>query len=209
MSGVGLHPDKIFDMVDDAGLFCNLLVNKNPALQNKKIVNLAVGGNSNERIFNTAAKEIMTGEYEYVFVGWTSFPRFIFYPDAPKNRQTVMINPHTDKGFAVDIPDIDKKTFTKILFMLHNDYMYLKDFENDLNILSQLAEHNNTKVFFIESSGDGTLSKRFSGANQNWLTFDDSLYSMRIDYGSDGDHPGRNSQHVFADFLNKQLTQLL
>ncbi len=126
----------------DTDLFCNIMMKEHPALQGKQIVNIAQGGWSNDRIFRETASHLLTDDYEYAFVGWTSLQRF---ETRPVLGPEISINP---------IPsNIHKWMLTSI----HDHYQFMNVLLYS-NILLNMKK--NTKLF---------LYNALLCLNQNWV----------------------------------------
>ena len=63
---------------DYPGLWVNLCHSQINQLKDLELVNVGQGGGSNTEIFENAVREISTGDVKYMFVEWTSMPRYTF-----------------------------------------------------------------------------------------------------------------------------------
>jgi len=136
--GIGLTNEKT-----DENLFCNILVENVPILQNHQVLNDAHGGFSNEEIFLSAARRLMTADLDFLFVCWTSFPRYVFYPSTRTLSEKILINPH----FKED----RYKNFSTDLLLISTEYSHFRNIVLYTNILENLAVLKGARIFFINN----------------------------------------------------------
>ena len=194
--GVGLPLHK-----QDPDLFCNILSATNKNLIGKEQINISVGGNSNERIFIDSAREILTGDYEYVFVCWTSFPRYIFHTtDSTDIKRVLPLNPWSSSSMY-------NNEFRDRLLTLNHESVYNRDLSVFADTLLTIAKTNNTKVFFLNMFlpyGSAQLMSTYP-----WLNPLMSFNESKKDLGSDGSHPGPLTHKLFAQLLNNKLNEYI
>ena len=195
--GIGLPLHK-----QDPDLFCNILSATNKNLIGKEQINISVGGNSNESIFIDSAREILTGEYEYVFVCWTSYPRYIFYTTASTDIEQVLpINPWASNR-------VYSNEFRDRLLTLNHASINNRNLLVFANTLLAIAKSNNTKVFFINMFLPYGAIDATSMSAYPWLNTTTFLQS-RIDLGNDGAHPGPLTHQLFAQVLTNKLNEYI
>ena len=131
VAGIGLEGGKT-----DNDLFCNILVNNNTTLSGNNVVNVAIGGISNEQIFQNSAKELMTNNYDYAFVCWTSNPRYTFYSRLAETDDLITITPNSK------LPDKFRNVekFRNDLLLLEHQHYHLYKVFLYVNILLNLAK---------------------------------------------------------------------
>jgi len=150
--GSGLDKTK-----EDPGNFCNVL-SDNLFGSDTKIKNIAVGGYSNERIFLDTAFELTQSRYDYVFVGWTSLHRYVFWMglelyDSKRSfipGQSLSALPaHNGNDISWSQDQLAK--FEKYFLLLNHAHYYIRDLVSYINILINLAKTKKSKIFFINN----------------------------------------------------------
>jgi hypothetical protein len=139
------------------GNFCNILT-KNLFGDQTKTNNIAVGGYSNERIFLDTAFELTQTQYDYIFVGWTSLHRYVFWmglelyeskrsfiPGQPMSALT------SHCGNDISWSQNQLETFQNYFLLLNHAHYYICDLISYVNILINLAETKKSKIFFINN----------------------------------------------------------
>lgn len=192
--GVGLPLGK-----QDPDLFCNILSATNKNLIGREQINISVGGNPNEKICIDAAREILTSQYEYAFVCFTSYPRYMFYP-TEFNGDSVPVNPWSSSNTI-------SNQFRDLLLTLNHDSVYIRELAVWTDILLAIANSNNTKVFFINMFLPDQSISANSLSIHPWLNSLHTFIASSIDLGNDGMHPGPITHKLFAQLLNNKLNE--
>jgi hypothetical protein len=139
---------------DDDRLWAKI-VHSDPIFHDTQYVNVGVGGASNARIFYETTRALLKYPCEYAFVAWTSVPRYEFdlgletYPSRlifcyNNQIQDYNLNHGTiSKSYLENIQN-------RLLSLVHNhrEIVFLLGY---LNILCDLADRLQTKIFFINS----------------------------------------------------------
>jgi hypothetical protein len=147
-AGLGLEREHL-----DADNYCNVF--SNLVFDNPDITNISVPGYSNLRIFLDTSTEIIKNQYDYVFVSWTSYPRYVFWCGLETytcKRVLLPSSPIMEHNGA----DI---TFSSNFFnKLRNDFLLVNhphydilDIVKYVNLLNTIASSRNTKIYFINN----------------------------------------------------------
>lgn len=166
VEGYGLPFNK-----DDSNLFCNQLMNLVPEFCNKVINNIGVGGYSNEKIFVDTAYALLTDQYKFALVCWTSYPRFVCYPGLEEYECKKTIAPFTTafehNGNTFSISKKKFEQLNEIFPLLMHDHYSIVDIMSYVNILKKIAEITNTKIFFVNNicHWDELYFEQFSSNN--------------------------------------------
>jgi len=137
------------------GNFCNILT-ENLFGDKTKTNNIAVGGYSNERIFLDTVFELTQAQYDYIFVGWTSLHRYVFWmglelydskrsfiPGQPVSALT------SHNGNDISWSQNQLESFQNYFLLLNHAHYHIRDLISYVNILIDLAETKKSKIFFI------------------------------------------------------------
>jgi len=148
--GEGLVGEK-----DSPDLWINRLHNSIELLNATTLINLGLGGNSNETIFQNAV-EALANSPAYLFVSWTSFPRLYINPGVETYSTKQLWSPISD---IADIELHKNITYTKkyltdarnrFFDLFHDHYSIVKILEYS-TIITKLCAVTGTKVFFINA----------------------------------------------------------
>lgn len=167
------------------GHYTNLLCDNLFGDDNYQITNIAVPGNSNERIFLDTSTALLRNQYDYAFVCWTSLTRFVFWlglelyeckrsfvPMANFTSLMPMVShTSTDIGWtSKQLDDIKNK-----MLLLNHDHYWIRDIITFVNILINLSKTANTKIYFINN---------FTPWDNNYFTHNPNIVipSMLSDY---------------------------
>jgi len=139
---------------DEPGLWVNLLHSENKFIQQTQLINAGVPGRSNANIFADTLSYLLTNDdIEYVFVSWTSWPRYeiMLGLELYSTRQLIAPNSHAIQQKLNDITytssylnNIRDRFVT--LDHPHNEILNLVKYTSMLAMLSQLK---NVKIYFI------------------------------------------------------------
>lgn len=197
VEGIGLPGLK-----DDENLFCNQLTRLVNRFNDSNVVNLAQGGLSNLEIFKKTAQELLKNHHDYVFVCWTSDPRFNLYTDRLREDFFISITPHMEHS-----DPMINKLGTWLLAMPTKKSMK-KDLVLWSEILNRLVVGTNTQIFYVDCLAmlDANFKRIATNINSlQWLNLDTPFWSTVSDSGTDNIHPGPESHRNFAKILAKQL----
>jgi hypothetical protein len=139
----------------DPGLFCNIFANEVFG-NNIKLDNIGVSGHSNERIFLDSAAKLNQNNYDYAFVCWTALYRYIFWAGLEPYNCKYAFNLHNEEfrdfqGHNRIISGKELKKINNSFMPLNHSHYYIRDLVNYVNILKNLANAKNTKIFFINN----------------------------------------------------------
>tara|TARA_Y100000992_G_scaffold214083_1_gene147591 strand:+ start:362 stop:1162 length:801 start_codon:yes stop_codon:yes gene_type:complete len=214
--------------------------------------NIAIGGNTNLRIFQMAASAMLNKHYDLALVQWTSLMRYEWSPGIETWDTTVRsilgspprsISLHSGVTLA---PDYIQKRFDQFFVMEHAHYRIVQILEY-INILCGIAKITKTEIFFVNglcwwdnnffdkinyklpsettkytqelldlpNHSDKEYAKLYAQMHSDyevaggihadrWLNLYDSIHTNRIDRGTDGQHPGVETNKLYAKkFLTK------
>jgi len=111
--------------------------------------NIAVIGNTNERIFLSALNAILFDEQDKIFVQWSSTIRQQFEPE-PNSKVGIFPNEESKELHfgSLYCSKSDMKKFTEVYFKLYGDYHQLLKLINYCNILAEVAK-DKCDIMFI------------------------------------------------------------
>lgn len=144
--------------------------------------NIATGGNTNLKIFQQTAKELLTGKYKFAFVQWTNLIRhqyeigFELYSTKQMAKVGVGALTHDlniGKYHAKDIQKIHDRYLT-----LEHDQYRIVELIGFIHILCEIAKLKNTQVYFI--NGLCPWEKDHFRKKQNFMPSDLSDYTIDL-----------------------------
>jgi hypothetical protein len=148
-AGTGFELEK-----DDPALWINLLHSSHPTLNKTQLINASTPGNSNADIFNDTVFNILTQpDVKYVFVQWSSVPRYNLSLGLEMYNTHQYFIPNT----TVQTHNLHNFTYTKNYLQKINDrFIALAHDHHELvklvyyiNSITQLCQLKNCYVFFI------------------------------------------------------------
>jgi hypothetical protein len=146
--GVGLDLEQT-----DPANYCNVF--SRLAFDASAINNIGQGGHSNLRIFMDTASQLLSKQYDCAFVGWTSYPRHVFYPGIERvNTRRWLIPNSPVEAYQDNGVEFSQNELTMLrdqLLLLHHAHHDILDIVRYVNILVHLAESVGTKIYFINN----------------------------------------------------------
>jgi len=120
------------------------------------INNIGGGGNSNLRIFLDTGIELVQKQYDFAFVGWTSYPRHVFWAGLEEYESRRSISPTSThlvehNGNDISFSKEFLKDFGDKFLLVHNTHYDILDLVKYINILKGLADSKNTKIYFLNN----------------------------------------------------------
>jgi hypothetical protein len=147
--GIGLHHENQNSM-HYANVLTSMMFNNNV-----KVNNIGVAGYSNLRIFLDTCSELTKSNYDFVFVGWTSYPRFYTWLGLQASEYPGIFLPGTDlDDFDGNDLSYSKKflnNFRDSFSLISHAHYDILDIVRYVNILKTLAENKNTKIYFLNN----------------------------------------------------------
>jgi len=126
-------------------IYCYLIAKK----FNFDLTNIAKGGSSNYTIFMRSAQAILSQQYDVVFTQWSALQRLWLYP-GPDAQFFLNDSKYPDFKYRdLYISASEKTKLKKLILMLNHDYHNILDLVDYCKILQQLADHNKTKLVYI------------------------------------------------------------
>ena len=146
--GFGLDLEKL-----DPANYCNIFADR--CFSSYTVNNISVPGNSNFEIFLSTSMELIHSTYDFVFVGWTSYPRHVLHLGIEEyiTRRTLMAGGDLIEYVGNDISFSSKylnDVKDKFVVMI-NDHYSILEIVKYVNILNTLAKLKNTKIYFINN----------------------------------------------------------
>ena len=223
-SGCSITAGEGFDLgKNDTRLYPNLV---GQAL-NAEVINDALGGSSNLKIFTTAAKAMIDNPADVYVIQWSAVHRFWLYP-------------RPDRGIylSVNKPDPAYRDFIVQFQMLNHDYPNLMAVIDYSRILDTMATSAGSKIVFVNGMLPWTedLLKRENPSDYNKLLFkgftdDERAYywhhlannlelvdwtkwtnpwknmtpDMHIDNAPLDDHPGPKTHNSIAELVLEKI----
>ena len=141
------------DCKDNKNLWVNLLHNQ--LFGNEPLANIATGGQSNLRIFQTVAKCMLTQKYTHAFVQWTTPMRHEWSIGLESWGNTLQHSILGSKSITVNLHnnltypgDYIQDRFDRFFSLEHEHYRIVQLLEY-VSILNSIAELTNTSIYFI------------------------------------------------------------
>lgn len=217
--GVGLSEEK-----ESPDNYANIIANT----FNAKINNQSIGGLGNYDIFVIALSELASGA-DHVFVQWSGLDRLPIFRPYFNYRIALNYKDNTDKKlqqflkvwseFYTDYANVinlleyslilqklsqGRVTFINGLVDWSEDLF--KEKINDLSLRSQ-------EIVNVRNNSDLIINKALTELRDQFVLLDkklwynmfDSLYHQIVDYGSDGQHPGKISHQTYASGIIEYL----
>lgn len=133
-------------------LWVNLL-HQNSFLSEYELTNSSSPGRSNATIFSCALELLTNNNFEYAFIQWTSMPRYEIYLGIELYSTKAVFMPNSTL-FDVNTNEINyTKSYLENLnnrfTALANLHYEILDLVRYVNVLINVAELTNTKIFFI------------------------------------------------------------
>jgi len=145
---------------NNLGHFSKILVN-NLFGDQHSIDNIGKFGNSNERIFLDSLDALIKKKYDCIFVCWTSFHRYVFWPGLELSDRRTTFTPSKLITSLDEFPDLkgndlswSAKKLTELsqmFLLLNHPHYYVRDVVSYVNILIDVAKSKGTKLFFINN----------------------------------------------------------
>lgn len=149
-------PHANIECKDYPALWVNLCHTQIDQLKDLELINVGRGGGSNAEIFKNAVKEISVGDVKYLFVEWTSMPRYNFNTglelwNTSEKLQGCISQPTHDiklsNGNFWDREYVtDLLSRLRVLHHLHPEIVKVVSYSK---IVSDLCKRFNIKVGFI------------------------------------------------------------
>ena len=146
--GTGLELEK-----NDSANYCNVFANT--CFKKSLTTNISVPGNSNFEIFLSTSAELINSAYDYIFVGWTSYPRHIVHLGVEEysTKRTLMAGNDLLEYNGNDVSFSSKylnDVKNKFVIMV-NDHYSILEIVQYVNILTNLAKLKKTNIYFINN----------------------------------------------------------
>ena len=147
VQGVGLP-----SLDQDTDNFTNIVGNALGGYVN----NIAIRGNSNERIFVETVHEATKNLYDLIIVCWTSYPRHVIWPGLELYSCRRSLTPSAKQLAEHNGNDISWSSaqFEKIrqwFMLLTHDHYHILDICRYVNVLKSLVESQGGKIYFVNT----------------------------------------------------------
>ncbi len=210
---------------NDPLLWANIFHSTNQYLQNTTSVNLGENGGSNEDIFKTSIGALFGYCPKYMFVEYTSYPRYSvllgletyntvqkFTPNGPcMDRKLHDVN--YSSGYLENVRDR--------FFSLHHPHQGILNIVKYTNALINIAKTTGTKIFFINGlcSWDNkyfvvlnnVLPKNYTPYTQKLLNCntrdDDEVFQIYSKMHSEYQKAGSIQEHCWLNLYNSMRAQ--
>ena len=168
--------------------------------------NYAIRGNSNKRIFHSAANSISCNQYSKVFVQWSEVSRLWL---SPEKGTWWFANDRSNGPYVRNKIAIDAETNTsvkKTLTLLNGDYQNYKDLCDYCQILNELGRLHQVQVVHINGMVDWIDDSDFTIDKTRWVNLNQSMRSLQIDFAPvDNIHPGPKTHQIIAEKIINYL----
>ena len=166
----------------DPGLWVNLLHKNVKILQNTELVNSGVGGASNDQIFINSVDHILKYNTKFVFVEWTSYPRYSFKLglELYETKVDFVTNARMWVNSPSDMPYTKKylENLRNRVVTLNHPYYEISKIVSYVNILINLCKLKKCSIFFI--NGLCEWDQDFFIKKENVLPYDYTDYTKKI-----------------------------
>lgn len=214
VQGVGL------ELLDrDPTLWVNTLHRSISELSSTRLINLGIGGNTNENIFMSALSAMTTQQdCKYVFVAWTSLKRIHLNPSVELYDTNLYLEnsriADTNINPNITIPGSYVENIRDRFFDLNHVHYDLMKIFRYTKILSDLAEKLNINIFFINSLLPVDENYFVQVTSQSRVPFDTTPYTQKmlnLDTRSDDEYfkiydlihnDYKNTQALNSNWLN-------
>ena len=152
MQGVGLP-----GLAQDPDNFTNIVGDRLKG----NVTNIAVRGNSNERIFLETAHELSQHRYDLVIVCWTGYPRHVFWPGLELYDCRRAFTPGLSRlspktivehnGNDISWTSAEFEKIRQWFMMLTHDHYYILDICRYVSVLEKLAGLQGAKIYFVNT----------------------------------------------------------
>lgn len=153
VKGIGLELQE-----HDPQNFCNVFTNEY-FQKNYTVANIGVGGSSNLSIYLSASLSMIQQKFDYVFVGWTSYPRYnlrlgfeTYDFGKPININGGPLREwswHTGHKLSYSYNWLNN--FRKKYLLAHHAHFEAVEIMKYVTLLNRLAELEETKLYFINN----------------------------------------------------------
>jgi hypothetical protein len=138
--------------------FCNVFTNEY-FQENYSVTNIGVSGNSNLSIYLSASLAMIQQKFDYVFVGWTGYPRYNFrlgfetyeFGKAISVRGGPLSPEAAHNGHKLSYGYKWLNDFRKKYLLAHHPHFEAVELMKYVILLSRLAELEETKLYFINN----------------------------------------------------------
>ena len=197
---------------------------------NAKCVNIAQDGYSNQLIFTSALQQIANDRPDIMFVQWTSTGRHWM---SPKPDQWIKITGGKvdPEKFGVNLRQfhdslitlnceyqhiMDLIQYCDILNKLHDRVifingavfwtkdMFIKDVKYS-NYTKSVLDFDNHSDDTIQTTLDKLRTQYAQLVNTQWVNQFKTMLTAQIDHATDNQHPGIESNKMYADWIIKYL----
>lgn len=121
-----------------------------------EVTNVAIRGNSNDRIFTDTCLELTRGDYDMVFVGWTSYPRYVFWPgletyECRRSMTPAQTTVVEHRGNDIYWSQDELNRLQEWFMTVNHDHYSILDICRYTNVLVNLSKIMGFKLYFINS----------------------------------------------------------
>jgi len=171
----------------------------NEFTQDYEVTNLAIGGNSNNKILRTTLEELQCNDYDFVIIQWTGIYRTERFSEFIDNWVNYCNSAENTYGWHTDDfkhMDPDKaslksalKSYSKVSEGLTNDALYnksLQDFRieylKNVITMQHFLENNNIKYVFTSMSKENFCPNMLNHTSTNWnVSYDLNLKLLAVE----------------------------
>lgn len=138
---------------NDPALWVNIVHSTNQFLKNTVCINLGESGGSNQDIFDNSISALFKYRPKYMFVQWTSYPRYTVLLGLETYHATQKFTP-SGQCFDFGLHDIRYSSsylenIRDRFFSLHNPHQGILNIVKYTNALINIATTIGTEIFFI------------------------------------------------------------
>jgi hypothetical protein len=171
---------------NDPKFWVNLLHKDVNILQNTELVNCGKSGASNDQIFANSVDHILKYNTKFVFVQWTSYPRYQFNVGLETYETKVLFIANSPTLHTDDKLGLNDITYTKtylntlrdrVITLNHPHYEILKIVKY-VNVLINLCKLKKCSIFFINGICDWDCD--FFIKKENTLPYEYTSYTKKI-----------------------------
>jgi hypothetical protein len=177
--------------------FCNVFTNEY-FQENYTVTNIGVGGSSNLSIYLSASLAMIQQKFDYVFVCWTSYPRYNFRLGFETYEFGKPVSIH-GSPFSPDVGHNGHKlsysykwltNFKEKYLLAHHLHFEAVELMKYMTLLSRVADLEGTKLYFINNACPWTQG--YFDRKLNFMPNELDLYTQQL-----LDIDSRNDSEIF------------
>jgi len=173
------------------------------------LTNIAYGGQSNREIIHKASQEIIStpAKYQVVIIQLSSTQRHWFFRSDDRSEFCILNGVNVSNTKTSE----ERKALSVIQLEFNNICVEVEKDLVSLLMLQSYCQQHDIKLVMVDAMGAGRqmvnaeLGSRLDLSYS--IAFDKSLMARQIDYADDNQHPGEESNLIYANLVSDVITQ--